>query len=378
MRHKEMDILKAFGILYVLGIHYYLPPIFANPYRSSVLSMFFFISGCFFKSFDGFRAKLIYCANKTRDLILPYFLYQILFTIICYILQRYLAIQLLTTYYRHDLLQYPVVCLLKPVFGGMSNVLGISWFISDLWLILILVQFVYRNKESSLKIDLVYLVCFLFLALVNIQWSYTSPRQATRSALNIPLPLLDHPMPKLIIVRTSFGLFFFFSGIVYRTHIEKYQHVIFTEINFCLVYIAFSQLVYQYSANLTTHQFNAEFSPAPFWLHVTTTTLSIYMFIYIAKCASKQLANNGLWVKIGQETYHIMCQHLMIFQLLNILMITIFHDGNLQVLSANLDYKYKAAARWPIYIGFGLLIPTFSAIYVRRLIRNRLFRWQQV
>ena len=158
-----MDLLKAFSILYVLGSHYYLPQIFANPYRSFVLSMFFLISGYFFKSVDGFRVKLIYCARKTRDLLLSYFLYQILFIMIYYILQRYLAIQLLTTSYRHDLLQYPAVCLLKPVFGGMSVVLGISWFISDLWLILILMQFIYRNKESSLRIDLIYLVCFFYL-----------------------------------------------------------------------------------------------------------------------------------------------------------------------------------------------------------------------
>ncbi|CAF3549652.1 unnamed protein product [Rotaria sp. Silwood1] len=292
-----MDLLKTIGIIYVLSVHYYVPKIFHYPIGSFLLSLFFFISGYFFKSIDGFRLKLIYCAQKTKELMWPYFLYQISFTIICYFLQVCLSINLTTTYWDLDLLQYPMVLLLKPLFGGNSIVFVTSWFITDLWLILIFMQFIYNNKSNDKKIDFVYFVCFLLITLVNIKWSYTSPRPTTpQNTFNY----LQHSLFKRIFIRTSFSLLFLFCGIIYRAHIEKYQKLLFTGINFCLAFIIICQLDYYHNNNIYFHHFNAEFSSAPIWLPILTSIIGIYMFMFLAKCVSKHIDDNDILLKIGQ------------------------------------------------------------------------------
>ncbi|CAF4976283.1 unnamed protein product, partial [Rotaria sp. Silwood1] len=225
----------------------------------------------------------------------PYFLYQISFTIICYFLQVCLSINLTTTYWDLDLLQYPMVLLLKPLFGGNSIVFVTSWFITDLWLILIFMQFIYNNKSNDKKIDFVYFVCFLLITLVNIKWSYTSPRPTT---LQNTFNYLQHSLFKRIFIRTSFSLLFLFCGIIYRAHIEKYQKLLFTGINFCLAFIIICQLDYYHNNNIYFHHFNAEFSSAPIWLPILTSIIGIYMFMFLAKCVSKHIDDNDILLKI--------------------------------------------------------------------------------
>ena len=370
MRSKELDLLKAIGIIYVVALHYHLPWIFQYPCGSFIIPLFYFISGYFFKSVDKFRLKLLYSLKKTKELILPYFLYELLFTIICYFLQKCLTINLMKTYWKNDLLHYPLVLVLQPVFGGISSIFFASWFVSDLWVTVIVTQFIYNNTNRRKRTDLIYFICFLLIALANIYWSHTSPRSVVPSILPDALPLLEHNFFKRICVRISVGSFFHFCGIAHREYIEKYQKLLFTGRNFCLAFIAITQIEYYYRNHIDIDYFNGEFRSGPIWLPILTSIIGIYIFMFIAKCASRYIDDDDILLKIGKETYHIMCQHILINLFLTIITISAFLDRNFKVLDGNITFKYKPEATWPIYVSFGLLLPTFSSIYIRKFMKK--------
>ncbi|CAF1480719.1 unnamed protein product [Adineta ricciae] len=269
-----------------------------------------------------------------------------------------------------DLLEYLMAPLLKPIFGGISSICAVGWYISDLWLIIIIMQFIYINKNDEKQVDIVYCICFLLITLVNIRWSYTSPRSTTPSTSPDTLPFLNHSLFKRIFIRTSFGFLFHFCGLVYRKHIEKYQAILFTGRNFLLAFIIICQIVYYYGNDTFYLQYNADFKFAPVWLPILTSCIGIYLYIFIAKCASTHIADDDILIKIGNETYHIMCLHLLIYFFLNIIMITMFQEKNFQLLSSNQTYRYQSEKNWPLYVSSALLIPTFGAIYTRKFTRR--------
>ena len=366
MRNKEIDLMKAMGIIYVVGGHYYIHRTFGYPHHTSALPIFYFVSGYFFKSVDGFRLKLSFCFKKTKELLLPYFLYYVLFTMISYFLLIFLSIKTIGETLEVDLLGYPLSLILKPFFGGISIVLAQSWFITDLWIMLITMQIIYHNKNNSKIIDLVYFLCLLSLACAGIHWSSTTPH------LNGPSigshSTLKHNKFKLVLIRTWMGLIIFFFGMVYRVHIEKYQTILFTGKTFGLAFIAICQLQYYYQDDISYLHYNADFLSAPVWLPILVSFISVFIFLFIAKCLAKHIHNDDILFKIGNETYHILCQHMIIFLFLNVLNIGLFGDKNFKVLDWNAFYRTKPEMNWPLFVGCGVLVPTFSAIYMRRFV----------
>ncbi|CAF2081357.1 unnamed protein product [Rotaria magnacalcarata] len=280
------------------------------------------------------------------------------------------SINLISPDSNHDLLTLPIVLILKPLFGGISIVFVASWFIADSWVITIIMQCIYSNKSGNKKIDFIYFGCFISLVFCAIHWSYTSPRSTDPPIPPNTSPLLEHNICKLVLIRTLFGSLFHFCGMFYHAHIEKHQKLLFTGKNFFIAFIAISQLQYHYGDDINFLLFNAEFKSAPIWVPISTSFIGIYLFMFIAKCASKHIHTNDILIMISHETYHIMCQHMLIFLFLNIITVAIFHDKNFKVLNGNAFYQYKPEINWFIYIGSGLLVPTFLAIYTRKVIRK--------
>ncbi|CAF0786403.1 unnamed protein product [Adineta steineri] len=263
-----------------------------------------------------------------------------------------------------------MLVILKPFFGGISTIFDASWFISDLWMILIIFQFIYYNKQNNKVIDLIYFICFFLITLTNIQWSGTSARSKITPSPGNALPLLQHNIFKLVFIRISLGILFYFCGMIYRIHIEKYQQLLFTGKNFCLAYITISLLDKYYNNSSGSLYYNAEYLSATIWLPISTSFIGIYIYISIAKCVSKYIDEKDILFVISNEIYHIMCQHMCIYLILNIIAIATLGDEKSEVLNASAKYRYNSEMRWPIYIGLCTLIPTYSAIYIRPLLQK--------
>lgn len=77
-RLVQYDLLKGFGILLVLWGHINCPPIVKNIIYSFHMPLFFFVSGCFYKSDISFMS---FTKKKIRQLLLPwsFFCFNIIF-----------------------------------------------------------------------------------------------------------------------------------------------------------------------------------------------------------------------------------------------------------------------------------------------------------
>ena len=371
MRDKVIDLMQAMGIARIVIGHYYIPTLLKYPSSGVWMPAFFFMSGYYFKSFDQFSDKLVFIFKKTKELLVPYFLYYIGLTICCYFLELTLSIHLIGLGWDYDPLRFVAVLLLKPFFGGISVLFVASWFITDLWLVHIVMQLIYNNEFQRRKIDIIYFILFLILAFFGIYWSFSSPlAPGLPKPPNIE-PLRDHPMLKLVLIRLSFNLFFYFCGMAYQKYIGKYQQIIFRKTFLLPAWSALFLLKFVYKGDFDYLVFNADYRSAPCWLPLAAASIGIYALLLTAKYLSKYVDDDGILILVSRETYHSMCQHMLVFLCLNILKISISHPSDFNVLDWNPFYMKNPEFDWVIYTILGVLVPTFVTRFIRKLSGER-------
>ncbi|CAF4031253.1 unnamed protein product, partial [Rotaria sordida] len=95
---------------------------------------------------------------------------------------------LITTDHWNDFLRYPIILILKPLFGGITCAFSVSWFISDLWLVVLTMHLIYSNKNGTI-------IC--------VNWSYTTPRVPDQLLKHIDV--LDNQYVALALEQWSYG-----------------------------------------------------------------------------------------------------------------------------------------------------------------------------
>ncbi|CAF4291084.1 unnamed protein product, partial [Adineta steineri] len=66
------------------------------------------------------------------------------------------------------------------------------------------------------------------------------------------------------------------------------------------------------------------------------------VLIFIAECVSKYIVENGILLRISNETYHIMCQRICIYLIQNIVAVAVLSDGYFEVLKADASYRHNS------------------------------------
>ena len=295
---NKVNILKALAILLVVSGHleFSLFGMF-TPY-SFQLALFFFISGYLFKE-KYLDDVVTFVQRRTKSLLLPYFLYNIF----------YLCVTLLIAKLTGKFWGMPVSLknfFITPFLNGHQFDLSCPlWFVTQLFMTMIVFLFIFRVLRNISKNSVVHLIFFALLGVAAI-----------------PLSKIIHlDAFTLVVVRTMFSLFFVYLGYYYRNFVED-KIDIFTYKWF------WSIIVIQSVMWLFNRDFDPEhgigLSYVLVWARfdqqlivpVITAVTGIWASLWVLKITYPYLKNSKFVRLMGENTYHIMANHLLVMYII--------------------------------------------------------------
>ena len=266
------------------------------PYSFQVI-LFFFIAGMLFKEKYTFTE---FFKRRIKSLLLPYFLYSLFYLGITIAI-----VPLVGKFWGMPVTWYNEL-IIPFLTGHQLDLTSPLWFVPQLFTTLVLYKLLYKLPCSNFTKSVIYTL----IALVAIQLE--------KFAGNFYV---------LYLLRTMFSLLFVHLGHLYTTQI-KGKYNIFTGKIFLLVTIVQSLLW------LT----NADYTPADgiglsyilVWgefdnwiVPVITSITGIWMSLFIVEIFYNKVKNWSFLHKIGQNTYHIMANHLLVFNLITYTLLAI-------------------------------------------------------
>lgn len=290
--NNKINILKAFAILLVLSGHleFALIPMFP-PYSFQVV-LFFFIAGMLFKPEYRF---IEFFKRRFKSLMIPYILYAIF----------YIILTIFITPVINKFWGLPITLkneLLMPFLTGHQlDLISPLWFVPQLFTSLV----IYKLFHKHLNIK-----WYILFALAAIQLG--------KFADNLWI---------LYLLRTMFSLLFIEAGYLYKTKFESKINIFSYK---TLGYV----LIIQSLLWLT----NKDFTPLDgiglsyilVWgefdnwiIPIITSFTGIWMTLFLVEIFYDKIKNWKFLHKIGQNTFHIMANHLLVFNLITYLFLAI-------------------------------------------------------
>lgn len=331
-----MDVMLAIGIIYVVMGHNYQPHIFLLPAYTFQVAIFFFVSGYFFKSQNSFKSKLLWIKKKFINLLGPYFIYNVFFAI----LTSYLITRGVSLGEKFTLYNFFVV----PFITGHQYFLYLAaWFVPQLFLIHLVAQLlVVKDKR-------IYFFILFFISLIS-------------AGLFISRYSLSQGNLLLILGRTAYGLSFYLLGKflnIYELKIKKY--LVRPETLF-LTYVLYVNLG-SFFGGFNYFLVFADFSNNAY-ITLSGTALAILMIYIISDYLGRAVSENSLILKIGQNTYSIMANHLLVFFLINYILYRFALVAPVSL--SNVFFNYQVEKFWFVYLVLGISLPLLFSLALNK------------
>lgn len=298
MFNNKINFLKAFAIMIIVSGHLEFSIIPMFPPYSFHLALFFFISGYLFKE-EYLQNIFGFIKKKIKNLLVPYYLYTFF----------YLTVTVIIAKLTGKFWGMPVTLknyLITPFVNGHQLDLSCPlWFVTQLFMTMICFLFVFKALKKINGNKIFNLCMFLIPAIISI-----------------PLSAFRENDLILVVVRTLFSMFFVYLGFLYKSNIEGKFNIFSTKILFAV--IAVQSLLW-----LT----NKDYMPADgiglsyilvwgefddFLIPILTSLTGIWITLYITEIIYPYLKDNKFIFSMGQNTYHIMANHLFIMYLITI------------------------------------------------------------
>ena len=286
--NKKMMVLSCIGIVLVVFGHIGSPITLAKslfPYYSFHMALFIFISGYFYKTSneDNIFGKNGYILNKAKKLVIPYFIWNLVYGIILILLRKYTIISFGMQF---NLKSFFVM----PWINGHQYILNIpAWFLLSLFLVNI-IYVLQRKIFKKVWNDYIALLIFLLLALFSVYISYNI------SSSYFP------------IIRTFFFLFFYHFGYIYRTKIEgNFKINCFV---YFLIIILIQLIVLKIDGNISYVIVHMSFKTKYVFTPIIVSLTGILFWLKVSEILTPSLQNNRIINYIGNHTYDIMMHHL--------------------------------------------------------------------
>lgn len=341
MFNNKINLLKALAILAVVSGHleFALIPMFP-PYSFQVI-LFFFIAGMVFNEKYGFFE---FIKRRAKSLMLPYFLYAAVYLGLTFVLAPVFG----------KFWAMPVTLqnefLMPFLTGHQIDLISPLWFVPQLFVSLI----VYKIFSYIKCCNVIKTVFFLILALLAVQLGHF------RENLCI-----------LLALRTMFSLLFIHLGYLYKNKVEG-------KVNIFTPKIFFSILVLQSVLWLTNKDFTAmdgiglsfilvwgEFDN---WIvPVLTSITGIWVSLFIIEILYEKIKDWKFLHLIGQNTYHIMANHLLVFNIITYSFLALkgipFDVKN----SADIYWFYYPLKTTYFYFVTGIFTTTYLGVFLKYL-----------
>ncbi len=331
---NKTNLLKALAIMLVVSGHleFSLIPLFP-PYSFQVV-LFFFISGMLYK--EKYTLWNFTC-RRFKSLMVPYILYA----------AAYLGITLLLAPVVGRFWGMPITFeneFIMPFYTGHQLALiSPLWFVPQLFVSL----FIYKITPKKMWV-------FVFLAFYAIY-----------------LAKYKECLYAILLLRTFFSLLFIHLGYLYKTKIEGKVDIFNSKIFFAVIII-------QALLWLTNKDFNPEdgigLSYILVWgkfsnkiVPILTSLTGIWAALFIIEVCYNHVKNWKFLHLIGQNTYHIMANHLFVFNVITYSILAI--KGISFDVKNNVDIYWFYAPLKTRYFYFvvGIFITTYFGVFLKKI-----------
>lgn len=302
-RDDTVDIAKGIGILFVVGGHCGFE--IANlPAYSFHMPLFYFISGFFiFKYiYDKNITTCCFIKGKFKNLLIPYFIYNIIFGFLSYLIQ-FIGIKFNTGNF-FDVLSVHNIFVEPFLSGHQYQISCPLWFVPSLFLVMIVVGLTKNVLLFAIEnIYFIILLCILFIAIyyLCINVSYNENKYIA------------------VICRTIIGYIFCVFGFIFYKYKSKINSIIL---------LCFGITVYSYiSIKFGNHAFssinNDYGNGIKSNISLVLSLCGIFIVMSVSEFIKKynRFVNLKDFVFLGKNSFHVMAVHLTGFVVLNIVLV---------------------------------------------------------
>ena len=294
----EINILKALAIMLVVSGHLEFLLLGIFPPYSFQIALFFFISGCLFKD-KYLNSVTEFFERRIKSLLVPYFWYNLFYMCVTILIAK------LTGKFWGMPLSFKNFFITPFLNGHQFDLSCPLWFVTQLFMTLITFLYLMRFFSNATKNKFIHLAIFTLIGLLAIPVRKIFPMT----------PLM------LVVIRTMMSLFFVYIG-YYYTHYIKDNYNIFTPKWFGGIVILQSIL----------WLFNRDFTPEhgiglsyilvwgrfdhQLFVPILTSLTGIWASLFTVKILYPYLKNVKFIQDMGNVTYHIMANHLLVMYLI--------------------------------------------------------------
>lgn len=334
---NKINLLKALAIMLVVSGHLEFSLIPGFPPYSFQLALFFFISGMLFNEKYNF---IEFFKRRFNSLLKPYILYSI----------AYLGITIAMTPIVGKFWGMDITWFNETVMAFLTgHQLALTcplWFVTQLFITLIIYHILNRIYVKTP-------VYFIF-ALIAIQ-----------------LGVFRENLYILLLLKTLFSLLFVHLGHVYVTKIENKYNIFTPKVFWIVLFI--QALLWLTNMDYTPEDgvglsYILAWGEFDNWIVPILTSLTgIWISLFIIDKLYDKIKDCGILHTIGQNTYHIMANHLLVFNIITYTILWIkgipFDIKN----SADIYWFYAPLKSTYIYFLAGIFVPTFVAEGIKKL-----------
>ena len=286
-------------------------------YQNYHLSLFIFASGYFL---NLTKTPLEYLKSKINRLILPLYIWNIIYGIICFILNKYYNFSLGGNFNLYNI-------FVAPLTDGHQFIYNMaSWFLVPLFILQILSFFILKPFENSKSLNKISVIFFAITVLIY--------------CLTIPLAHQNQGERNfsLLFYRTTYFFPFFSFGLLYRKLLEKHD-TLNSPLYFFIVLLAYTTLsiLFPYHTH-TPSWLNDIYVPPLATLFITI--LAILFWLRIAKILSPLVPQSKVLTTISNHTFDIMMHHFIGFMIIKGIISQFFKDFDTSQFHNNIWYNY--------------------------------------
>lgn len=345
---NEINILKALAIMLVVSGHLEFSIFGIFPPYSFQLSLFFFISGYLFK--DKYLDNVAeFMDKRIKSLLVPYFWYNLF----------YLGVTIFIAKLTGKFWGMPISLknfFITPFLNGHQFDLSCPlWFVTQLFMTMTVFLFLMRTLKKCTDNKFVHLVFFTILGVLAIPFS----------KITAVTPLT------LVVIRTMMSVFFVYLGYFYVHHIKD-NYNIFTP-KWAGIMITLQSILWLFNRDFDpVHGIGLSFVLV--WARfdqqlivpILTSITGIWASLFTVKLLYPYLKDIKFLQDMGNVTYHIMANHLLVMYIITAILLKINGIPMSERLNHNIYWIYDPVQTTYLYFVLTMVITTYIGVLQKK------------
>ena len=346
----KINLLKCLAISLVVSGHLEFSLFGMFPPYSFQLSLFFFISGMLFKD-RYLDAVFDFIKRRIKSLLVLYYLYSAFYMVITIIIAKY------TGKFWGMELSWKNFFLTPFLNGHQFDLSCPMWFVPQLFITMIVFLFCQKFFRNTSEI-----VRGIFYTILGLS--------------AIPLSkVIDISSWNLVLIRTMFSIFFVYLGHLY-VHKIRGNYNIFSPKAAGFV-ICLQAILWHFNRDYTPEH-GIGLSYVLVWarldeqiiVQILTRLTGIWFSLLFIDVTYKYIKDIKFLKLIGENTYHIMANHLLVMYLMTITILTINKLPLNMIEAHDIYWIYNPVQNTYLYFVLTMLITTYSGVVLKFLKKN--------